>query len=193
MNTRFTASESVEMIFEETSVPIRHYLRQPQRVVRAIAEPKLMEQLSPNRFRFKMHPLNFVELYQFQPVVALKVWADADGTVHVASESCEIQGIQDFNERFSLTVTGELYPHREKDKTCLKGKADLQIEVDLPPPLRLMPKSVLETAGNGLLKSVLLRIKNRLLKKLQVDYRQWADEHPPSSPARIATAENPTA
>ena len=47
--------------------------------------------------------------------------------------------------------------------------------VELPPPFTLTPKAILETTGNGLLKSVLLTIKQRLMHQLLLDYHQWAN------------------
>ena len=176
MNIRFSASEYLEISVEESS-SIKHYLRQPQRLVRAIANPKLMEQLSEELYELKMRPLNFMEIYHFQPTVVLKVWAGASGTVYLSSESCEIRGIDYINERFSLNVKGKLSPCQSNGKAYLKGKADLEVKVELPPPLRLTPKPLLEVAGNGLLKSVLLRIKQRLLSQLLKDYRQWTNSN----------------
>ena len=176
MNIRFSASEYLEISVEESS-SIKHYLRQPQRLVRAIANPKLMEQLSEELYELKMRPLNFLEIYHFQPTVVLKVWAGASGTVYLNSESCEIRGIDYINERFSLNVKGKLSPCQSNGKAYLKGKADLEVKVELPPPLRLTPKPLLEVAGNGLLKSVLLRIKQRLLSQLLKDYRQWTNSN----------------
>ncbi len=176
MNIRFSASEYLEISVEESS-SIKHYLRQPQRLVRAIANPKLMEQLSEELYELKMRPLNFMEIYHFQPTVVLKVWAGASGTVYLNSEGCEIRGIDYINERFSLNVKGKLSPCQSNGKVYLKGKADLEVKVELPPPLRLTPKPLLEVAGNGLLKSVLLRIKQRLLSQLLKDYRQWANSN----------------
>jgi hypothetical protein len=40
---------------------------------------------------------------------------------------------------------------------------------------------MLETTGNGLLKSVLMRIKQKLMNQLISDYRQWANQTTPSS------------
>ncbi len=176
MNICFSASEYLEISVEESS-SIKHYLRQPQRLVRAIANPKLMEQLSEELYELKMRPLNFMEIYHFQPTVVLKVWAGASGTVYLNSEGCEIRGIDYINERFSLNVKGKLSPCQNNGKAYLKGKADLEVKVELPPPLRLTPKPLLEVAGNGLLKSVLLRIKQRLLSQLLKDYRQWSNSN----------------
>lgn len=177
MEIKFTASESLEIAVEEQTIPIGHYLRQPQRLVSAIVEPSLMEPLSESHFRLKMRPLNFMDIYHFQPTVVLKVWTGASGVVYLNSESCEIRGIDYINDRFSIEVKGKLIPCDRDGITYLNGKADLSVKVALPPPLWLTPKPLLEVAGNGLLKSVLLRIKQRLLAQLLKDYYQWANSN----------------
>ena len=174
MNANFNASESLSLPVEKTPIPIQHYLRQPQRLVKAIADPKLMEQLSENQFRLKMRPLNFMNIYHFQPTVVLGVWSNSQGTVFLRSEDCEIRGIDYINDRFSLSVKGKLEPQERDGQTYLQGKANLTVEVDLPPALRLTPKPLLEGTGNRLLKSVLSRIKQRLLNQLLKDYHTWA-------------------
>jgi len=50
----------------------------------------------------------------------------------------------------------------------------LEVGVEMPPLFWLTPKPILEATGNGLLKSVLLTIKQRLMYQLLLDYRQWA-------------------
>jgi len=193
MTVKFTASESVEILIEEAN-SIKHYLRQPQRIVKAIANPNLMKQLSEERYQLKMRELNFMDMYHFQPTVILKVWAGASGTVYLNSEGCEIKGIDYINDRFSLELKGKLFPWENEGKTYLKGKADLVVKVELPPPLWFTPKPLLEVAGNGLLKSVLLSIKQRLLSQLLKDYHHWAtdntDAKTSSHPSVLAPAEN---
>jgi hypothetical protein len=174
MDARFNATETVEIAVPSQEIPIQHYLRQPQRLVNAIADPNFMESLSETQFRLKMRPLNFMELYHFQPTVVLKVWTGASGTVYLQSEDCEIRGIDYINNRFSLQIKGKLFPQIIQDRTYLLGKADLEVKVALPPPLWLTPMPLLEVAGNGLLKSVLLRIKQRLSSQILKDYCHWA-------------------
>lgn len=174
MNVRFTATETVGIAVEEEQVSIQHYLRQPQRLVRAIANPKLMEPLSEHRFRLKMRPINFLDLYHLQPVAVLRVVPDPNGTIYVRSERCEIWGNDFLNDCFSMSLNGHLTPQTEDRQVYLRGRADLAVDVELPPPLWLTPRSLLETTGNGILKGVLQRIKQRLLSQLVYDYRQWA-------------------
>ena len=176
MEVTFTAAESLEIVVAEQTIPFQHYLRQPQRLVQAIVENSLTEHLSENRFRLKMRPLNFLNMYYFQPTVILNVWATSEGTIFLQSEDCQIKGIDYINDRFSLNVQGKLAPVEKNNQTYLAGKANLEVKVALPPPLWLTPRPLLEIAGNSLLKGVLLRIKQRLMSQLLQDYQQWAKQ-----------------
>lgn len=175
MEIHFTACQTVELAVAEQSVPIHHYLRQPHRLINALAATSQIEHLEPDLFRLKMRPLSFMML-NIQPTVDMQVWAEADGTVHLQSKGCEIRGVEYINQRFSLNLTGQLRPCLIQQTTYLKGRADLQVRVELPPPLLLTPRSFLETTGNSLLKSVLLTIKQRLMHHLLMDYYTWANE-----------------
>ncbi|MGB3512669.1 MAG: DUF1997 domain-containing protein [Microcoleaceae cyanobacterium] len=173
MIIRFTASQSIDIPVPEQQVPIQHYLRQPKRLVYTLADITRLEQLDQDCFRLKMRPLHFMML-TIQPTVDMRVWASANSTIHLRSEGCEIRGVEYINQRFALNLVGILEPHKIKGITHLKGKADLEVKVELPPPLWLTPRPILETTGNALLKSVLITIKQRLTHQLLADYRQWA-------------------
>lgn len=173
MHTRFDASQSVEIAVPQQPIPIQHYLRQPKRLVQALVDVNRIEQLSEEVFRLKMRPLAFMTL-SIQPTVDMRVWADSDGTVNLESVACQIRGIEYINQRFALNLKGRLSPYQINGTTYLKGKADLQVQVELPPPFWLTPKPILEATGNGLLKSVLLTIKHRLMQQLLLDYATWA-------------------
>ena len=121
MEVTFSAAESLEIVVAEQTIPIQHYLRQPQRLVQAIVETSLTENLSENRFRLKMRPLNFLNLYYFQPTVILNVWATSGGTIFLQSEDCQIKGIDYINDRFSLNVKGKLAPVEKNNQTYLAG------------------------------------------------------------------------
>lgn len=172
MLTKFTASLPVEIAVPEQPIPIQHYLRQPQRLVNALVDQKRIQQLSEEIFRLKMRPLSFMSL-SIQPTVDMRVWAESNGTIYLRSVACQILGFEYINQRFSLNLRGYLSPYQSKTGTRLEGRADLEVQVDLPPPFSFTPKPILEATGNGLLKSVLLTVKQRLLHHLLADYRQW--------------------
>jgi hypothetical protein len=173
MDIRFTAFQTVEMAVPEQPVPIQHYLRQPQRLVNALAASSQIEQMGDEMFRLKMRSLTFM-MFTIQPTVDLRVWAEPDGTVCLQSVASEIRGFEYVNRRFSLTLVGKLQPQVVQGTTHLHGKADLEVRVELPPPLMFTPKPLLEATGNGLLKSVLMTIKQRLMHHLLADYQHWA-------------------
>lgn len=175
MYSRFFASLPVEIPVPEQPVPIQHYLRQPQRLVSALVDPARTEKLSPDCFRLKMRPLHFLML-SVQPTVDMKVWAEPNGTVHLRSRRCEIRGVEYINQRFSLNLVGRLEPRTENGKTTLYGRANLEVKVEMPPPLWFTPQPIIDATGNTLLTSVLHTIKQRLTRHLIADYRAWAGQ-----------------
>jgi hypothetical protein len=193
MYTQFTASQSVEIAVPEQPVPIQHYLRQPQRLVKALVDPSRIEQLNEEVFRLKIRPLAFMSL-SIQPTADLKVWTEPNGTVNLQSIACEILGLDYINQRFNLNLKGHLSPYQINGATLLKGKADLEVQVELPLPFSLTPKPILEATGNGLLKSVLLTIKQRLLHQLLADYSCWVSnnhEQTNSEPNSVLPSNSP--
>jgi hypothetical protein len=173
MQTRFFASQSVLIDVPNEPVPIQHYLRQPHRLVHALTDPSRIEQLDCDSFRLKMRPLKFIML-SVQPTVDIQIRAYSNGAVYLKSIACEIRGIEYINQRFDLKLAGKLYPCQRQGQTQLEGKADLEVRVELPPPLWLTPKPILERTGNSLLKGVMSTIKQRLMHQLLVDYHEWA-------------------
>lgn len=191
MKTQFNASQSLILDVPDRSLPIKHlpiehYLRQPKRLIYAVADRKRIEVLAPTRFRFNLCPLKFMML-SVRPVVDIDVWLEPEGSLHLQSTAVQLHGIEAFNLGFELNLQGYLCPDRTLDVTQLRGKADLCIQIQLPPSLWFTPKSILETAGNALLKSILLTMKQRLEKQLIADYQTWASSKPvATSPSRLS-------
>jgi Protein of unknown function (DUF1997) len=171
---KFTADRSVDIPVPKHSIPIQHYLRQPHRLVRSLVDPNRIRQVNDDEFCLTMRPLSFFG-FDLQPTVFLRVWTELDGTVQIVSTNCEIRGIDYINQRFSLELSGKLSPSTRGGQTYLTGRADLEVQVVLPPPLSFTPKAIVESAGNSLLKSILLAFKQRLMHQLLADYVSWAN------------------
>jgi hypothetical protein len=139
----------------------------------ALVDPQQTEQLSGDCFRLKMRPLKFLML-NIQPTVDMRIWATPDAVIHLCSTHCEIRGVDYINQRFQLDLAGQLHPQEERGVTYLVGRADLKVQVEVPPVLWLTPRPILEATGNGLLQSVLITIKQQLMHQLLVDYKKWA-------------------
>ncbi|MBD2260299.1 DUF1997 domain-containing protein [Pseudanabaena sp. FACHB-2040] len=172
MPIRFSASQSVIIPVHDQPLPIQHYLKQPQRLVKALIDPSRMQILDLELFRLSMRSFDFMTVH-IQPVVDLKVWNGPQGGLCLKSLKCQICSNEDINRRFHLSLDGFLAPTTHCGETRLEGTARLVVDVDLPPALWLTPRTLLETTGNGLLKSVLLTIKQRLSRQLLVDYYAW--------------------
>ncbi len=139
--------------------------------------PEQVETLGFDRFRFSLQPFKFIVL-KIQPVVDLEVKVSEAGSVKLRSTDCEIRGNQYINQRFDLDLQGWLEPRSKNAETHLVGQADLTVKFELPPALRFTPKSLIESAGNHLLRGILATIKQRLVQQLLVDYAQWAESEP---------------
>ena len=172
MSTQFTACQTIKINVPPQPIPIQHYLRQPQRLVNALTDNSRIHQLSEEVFRLKMRPLTFMSL-SIQPTVDMRVWAESNGTIKLRSLDCQILGFEYINQRFALNLQGNLSLHQQNSVSSLQGRADLEVQVDIPPPFSFTPKPILEATGNALLKSVLITIKQRLLHQLLADYRCW--------------------
>lgn len=183
MRVEFQATEVVQLEVPEAGNDIERYLHQTDRIMGAIADPKLTEQISSEVFRLKMQPINFLELYEFQPIVTLKVWCDRQHVVHLQNLDYQIKGLEAFMEGFRLDVKGTLRAvPGAAGITELQGQADLVVSLELPPPLWITPKALLQGTGDRLLGEVLQRIKHQLLKQLLLDYQDWAATTPSDVP-----------
>ncbi len=173
MRATFTASQSVSILVPTAAVPIQHYLRQPQRLVQALTDPSQIETLNEHCYRLKLKPRQFL-MFNLQPTVDIQLQPKPDGTVFLTSNTCELRGIDFVNQRFRLALKGVLSPQSKAGHTYLEGQADLEVQVDIPPVLWMTPKAIVEATGNGLLKSILMTVKQRLVHQLVLDYQQWA-------------------
>ncbi len=191
MQVNFTGSQAISVQVPTESVPLQHYLRQPHRLIYALADRRRIERLNENMFRLSMRPREFMAL-KFQPVVDLQVWSESNGTVHVRSEGCELRGVDYINERFKFNLVGELYPLQRNGQTWLEGGGDLKVGVELPPLFWMTPKPILEAAGHSLLQGILMTFKQRIGQQLISDYQRWAGTRRLATPASSPLSANPS-
>ena len=169
------AQQSVTLTVTEQSIPIHHYLRQPRRLVHALVNPQQVSDRGDGVFRLRMRAVTFLMLH-LQPVADLALRVQDSGRISLRSVGCELRGNHFINQPFELELVGYLQPCPQGSVTSLSGTAQLAIRVELPPILKLTPRSLLETIGNQLLKGILLTMKQRLMRQLVADYRRWSAE-----------------
>lgn len=173
----FHASQTLSLRVPNEAIPIEHYLRQPQRLVQAITDPRRIEPREDGVYRLSLRPLQFFGL-KVEPTADLRVWGLPDGTLCLEALDCEVHGpdyLSHINESFSLGLKGRLKPFRQEQHTELKGQADLSIQLELPPPIKYMPAPMLEATGRTFLSGILMTMKSRIEHHLVQDYRAWAE------------------
>ncbi|MGB7416995.1 MAG: DUF1997 domain-containing protein [Thermosynechococcaceae cyanobacterium] len=191
MQVNFTGFQEISVQVPSESVPLKHYLRQPHRLVYALADRSRVERLRARSFRLSMRSREFMTL-KFQPVVDLQVWSDANGVVQVRSTDCQLKGIDYINDRFKFDLVGELRPYSRDGQTWLKGGGDLRVGVELPPLFWMTPKPILEAAGNSLLQGILMTFKQRIGNQLIADYQHWAGTRHLSTTVSSTLSANPS-
>ncbi|HSM80368.1 MAG TPA: DUF1997 domain-containing protein, partial [Nodosilinea sp.] len=143
--------------------------------VQAITDPRRIEVLGEGVYRLSLRPLQFMGI-SIEPTADLEVRSRADGRLELASVGCEVKGpdyLSFVNDSFGLALKGTLTPHRHPTHTELRGQADLQIQLELPAPIRYMPAAVLDRTGQAFLSGILTTIKHRIERQLIEDYRAW--------------------
>ena len=183
----FYVTQTLKMNVPNEAISIEHYLCQSQRLVQAITDSSRIQQLAPSHFRLRLRPLQFMML-RFEPIAELQVWTNPDGTLQLRSLNCEIRGAERLNQSFNLELSGTLKPQRQETITELLGKADLMVQVEIPPALELVPDQVLKTTGKAFLNGILLTIKSRLESQLVQDYRRWVRVNQDSQLFSLATS-----
>lgn len=175
---QFCASQVLNLRVPNGPLPIEHYLRQPHRLVQAITDPRCVDQLEEGLYRLSLRPLQFLGI-SMQPTTDLRVWGLTDGTLCLEAVDCQVYGpayLDHLNQSFSMGLSGRLTPQPQDPYTALVGQADLQVQLELPAPLNLMPSAMVQTAGGRLLGSILATIKHRLERQLVEDYQAWAHQ-----------------
>ncbi len=173
METRFSARQSVEIAVPELAQPIAAYLRQGDRIVYALAGNGEILPLGADIYQLRLRPLGLLSL-TLQPIVDIQVWTDEADTLHVQSVNYQILGLEALgNPNFELRLEGQLYPIHIRRQLKLQGHVNLNVQVNVPKPISLTPRPILETTGNTVMNSVLATMKQRLMKNLVADYQSW--------------------
>lgn len=182
---RLASQQTAQMQIPRRSVPLSHYLKQPQRLVHALMNPEQVEELSSDTFRFHLRGFQFLML-NIRPVVDLQIDVSHDHRLTVRSVGCKIRGNDFVDKQFSLNLQGELNLKERQDTTELDGKVNLAISVGLPPMLQMTPRSLLETTGNQILRGVLNTMKQRLMRQLAADYERWSRQQAAAAAPQLA-------
>ena len=166
MTLAFRASQHLDLPVASQNKHLRSYLRQEDRVIKALLDERQLERIGPGRYRYTVTTLQVFQL-QVCPVVLLKI-EQGDGRISMQATDATLEGLGLVDD-FQLSLEALL----EVGDQGLQGEAMLGVNVSQPPLLKLIPKRVLESTGESILSGILMTIKGRVGRQLVKDFQEW--------------------
>ncbi len=171
MRLAFHAGQKLDLPVSSNVERLTEYLLQQERVVGALLDSEKLTPLGPGSFRYEVTSLHVFQL-QINPVVSIGVVNTDDGKLKMQATDSQLEGLG-LVEDFELTLDATL----EATERGLEGEALLSVSVSQPAILKLIPRSVLESTGRGILNGILLGIKARVGQQLIGDFTKWCNEN----------------
>ena len=168
MPLAFSASQQLDLPVQSQIDQLPAYLREEDRVVKALLDPNQLERIEAGRYRYTVTTIQVFQL-QVKPVVSLTVQQDGQ-TLIMRAVDAQLEGLGVVDD-FELSLESVL----EASSTGLKGLATLGVRVSQPPLLKLIPRKVLESTGESTLNGILLTIKGRVGRQLVDDFQTWCN------------------
>lgn len=177
----YSASISTDApLYEAPEASFDEYLQDRARVFRAMfPDESRSEQVGDGEWRVQMLPLQFL-LLTVRPVVVMQLRHRAGG-LELRITEWELRGLDSgyAPSSFDLGVSGSLHADRSRGRRAacrMKGHLEIAITVVLPPPLRLVPETVLR----GVAESVLSRLAEKMKRDVDVgliaDFKRFRRE-----------------
>ncbi|KAF5829778.1 hypothetical protein DUNSADRAFT_15524 [Dunaliella salina] len=95
--------------------------------------------------------------------------------IGLESTQCEVKGsdnLPNVNGAFNLLVSMR-FNYQDGAEPCVYSMATLAVDQDLPMPISLTPKPIVEGAGNAALETMLRIMLDGYMKNLSEDYERW--------------------
>ncbi|MEB3155832.1 MAG: DUF1997 domain-containing protein [Cyanobacteriota bacterium] len=166
MPLAFSSSQQLHLPVPACTDHLPAYLKDEQRVVASLLDPKQLVALGPGHYRYRVTRVQVFQL-QIQPVVELRTRHEGD-RLELEAVDCQLEGLGLVDD-FQLGLRSWL----EASAAGLEGEATLAVSVSQPPLLKLVPPRVLEATGRSVLRGILVGMRNRVRQQLPRDFEQW--------------------
>lgn len=157
------------------------YLQDRARVFRAMfPDESRSQRIGDGEWRVQMLPLQFL-LVTVRPVVVMQLRHRAGG-LDLRITEWELRGLDRDHapSSFDLGVSGSLYADRSlrgRRAGCrMRGHLEISITAVLPPPLRLVPESVLRGVAESVLSTLAEKMKRDVDVSLIADFQRFRRE-----------------
>lgn len=182
----YSASISTDTpLHEPPGVSFDEYIQDRARVFRAMfPDESRSQRVGDGEWQVHMLPLQFL-LLTVRPVVVMQLRHRAGG-LDLRVTEWELRGldVSYAPSSFDLGVSGSLYADRSRSRGCrMRGHLEIAITCVLPPPLRLVPETVLRGVAESVLSTLAEKMKRDVDVGLVADFRRFRREKAAASRA----------
>lgn len=184
LTTSCSAKANVQDV--EGAGSIYNYIRLPaEEYTSDVLAGGQIVQLKGNLFRLSVPKITFFDVW-LEPVIDVIVKtpsANAPSRVQLTAVACTITGSDliermNLNRRFVMSMETQLTLKEGLTGTSADLKAGGQLDVwcEVIPPFNLLPRSLLASTCNAVMRTVMKTMLSMFITRLAADYQRWATD-----------------
>jgi Protein of unknown function (DUF1997) len=171
-HTRFVDRMEMAMPAQEVAT----YLDTHHDWFRRCAHPMRVEPIGENSYALVIGKFGSFG-YEIEPKVGLNLLPQADGVYRI--ETVAVPGYESVGYDVDFNAAMELVEPAWVDAPCNPGDAamtyvqwqlDLTVKIQFPRFIHALPKSLIQTTGDRLLRNIVRQVSNRLTSRVQTDF-----------------------
>ncbi|CAI5458172.1 unnamed protein product [Closterium sp. Yama58-4] len=174
-----SATWSQQVQLDEKEKPLAEYMTLPASQY-SVLDAERIERVDSSTFRCYAHRAQFFSV-EICPVLLVRVDEEADGcTIRLLSATLDGSPIvKSQNKKFRSSMVNRVRwapdpSSPSSSSRLIMSDTTLKSSVEVPVPFRMIPRDVIESAGNKLLEQILKVAVPRFLEQLKKDYEAWA-------------------
>ncbi|GJP38883.1 hypothetical protein CLOM_g23291 [Closterium sp. NIES-68] len=172
-----SATWSQQVQLDEKEKPLAEYMTLPASQY-SVLDAERIERVDGSTFRCYAHRVKFFTV-EVCPVLLVRVDEEADGcTIRLLSATLDGSPIvKEQNKKFRASMVNRVRwapDPSSPSSRLIMSHTTLQSSVEVPTAFRVIPRDVIESAGNKLLEQILKVAVPRFLDQLKKDYAAWA-------------------
>ncbi|BBN19662.1 hypothetical protein MPTK1_8g12550 [Marchantia polymorpha subsp. ruderalis] len=174
---KLAASRVEKVVIKESEKPLAEYMRLPASQY-SVLDAERIERVDENSFRCYAPRLKFFN-FEVGPVLLVRVEEQPDGCC-IRLLSCTLEGspiVVAQNQKFTASMVNRVSYRDSKESSTDKeliSDTTIQVTLEIPDAVSIIPKSAIEGTGSNVLAQVLKVMIPRFLAQLGKDYNAWA-------------------
>jgi hypothetical protein len=173
---RFAATKQQSQFVSERQRALADYMALPASQY-SVLDARKIERIDDKTFRCYVGGINFLN-FSVEPVITVSVTVEERGCT-IRLLSCKLQGsqiVEDVNDKFTAQMTNVVRwePTEDPLQKRIVSNTSIEVLVDVPGWMSLVPVGSIEAAGRQVMQSTLRLMVPRFLEQLKKDYELWA-------------------